>query len=263
MQHAKEVYAENNKYYRQEVIAAAAQTKIYLENTIFVTEDQFIKPEFEFSSATTTEAIRAAFDEHGGEDKIAALNFASYKHPGGMFMNGSNAQEECLCHESTLYNVLKSFDQTYYEKNRAKGEQNRGLYKNRGLYSPNIIFKDDPRFGDDIPADVITVAAPNWGTADGCYLVSAKENEKAVVDRIKFIKDIAEDNGVMTLIAGAFGCGVFRQDPHFVASAFEKVFSKSSCIRKIIFAVPGDPRRENPRAFREMVLHHDVKEDFI
>ena len=39
--------------------------------------------------------------------KIAVLNFASFKNPGGMFYNGSSAQEESLCHESFLYNVLK------------------------------------------------------------------------------------------------------------------------------------------------------------
>ena len=33
---------------------------------------------------------------------MALLNFSSYKNPGGMFINGSKAQEECLCHASCL-----------------------------------------------------------------------------------------------------------------------------------------------------------------
>lgn len=40
--------------------------------------------------------------------KMAVLNFASYRSPGGGFIRGSIAQEECLCHESFLYNVLEN-----------------------------------------------------------------------------------------------------------------------------------------------------------
>ena len=34
--------------------------------------------------------------------KIAVLNFASYKNPGGKFLIGSSSQEESLCHDSFL-----------------------------------------------------------------------------------------------------------------------------------------------------------------
>ena len=37
------------------------------------------------------------------------LNFASFKNPGGMFLKGSPAQEEALCHNSILYPILDSF----------------------------------------------------------------------------------------------------------------------------------------------------------
>ena len=52
-----------------------------------------------------------------GKSKMAVLNFSSYKNPGGMFINGSKAQEECLCHESFLYNVLSQFVIEFYDWN--------------------------------------------------------------------------------------------------------------------------------------------------
>ena len=38
--------------------------------------------------------------------RTAILNYASYKSPGGFFLEGSPAQEEALCHES----ILLAFD---------------------------------------------------------------------------------------------------------------------------------------------------------
>ena len=51
------------------------------------------------------------------KNRMAVLNFSSYKNPGGMFINGSKAQEECLCHESCLYNVLSEFVLSFYDWN--------------------------------------------------------------------------------------------------------------------------------------------------
>ena len=91
--------------------------------------------------------------------KSAVLNFASYKHPGGLFLQGSNAQEESLCHESFLYNVLKEYELEYYTWNRE--HLNKALYLNRALYSPDVIFE---RGEYRSKCDVITCAAPNFGT---------------------------------------------------------------------------------------------------
>lgn len=38
--------------------------------------------------------------------KICLLNFASFKNPGGRFIDGSMAQEEAICHATNLYNIL-------------------------------------------------------------------------------------------------------------------------------------------------------------
>ena len=47
----------------------------------------------------------------------------------------------------------------------------------------------------------------------------------------------AQDNHIDTLIAGAFGCGVFGQDAEQVANLFKQM-SKKTSIKKIVYALP-------------------------
>ena len=72
------------------------------------------------------------------KDDVAVLNFASFKHPGGMFLNGSSAQEESLCHQSTLYPILLAFIDNYYAPNLKV--LNRGLYQDQAIYSKCLLY---------------------------------------------------------------------------------------------------------------------------
>lgn len=170
-----------------------------------------------------------------GKGKVAVLNFASFRHPGGGFLNGSMAQEEAICHASFLYNVLREF-KDYYEWNKVNC--NKGLYMNRALFSPNIFFFDE-KDSNPVAVDVITCAAPNRSMLikDGRF--NEKENEEALRDRIRFIRDICDSEDVDILIAGAFGCGAFAQKPEVVAKCFREYFSDTT-VTKVIFAVPPD-----------------------
>lgn len=212
-----------------------------------------------------SEAVNLAFPENGNipriimakvdtvsailrytDDKTAVLNFASYKNPGGMFLQGSKAQEECLCHESFLYNVLSAFNDTYYSWNRKN--LNKALYLNRAIYSPDVLFErieaaeNNEGKPVNVHCDVITCAAPNITAAAKVCGVDATENEKALESRIRFILDIAEANKVETLILGAFGCGVFGQNPEMVGHYFSSfLHSRRYRFKKVIFAViPGN-----------------------
>ena len=178
------------------------------------------------------DTVSALFKYFKRDKKIALLNFASYRNPGGKFLCGSSAQEESLCHSSYLYNVLSKFDSYYSWNNKHK---NNSLYKNRAIYSPSIRFFLD---GYTCTSDVITCAAPNYSSARRFAGVSSKQNLFYLSNRCNFVLDIAEDQGVDTLILGAFGCGVFGQSGTDVARCFKKHL-ESHCFSKVVFAIPN------------------------
>lgn len=194
-----------------------------------------------------TDTVSAVLSNPGR--KLAVLNFASYKHPGGMFLQGSRAQEECLCHESNLFNVLKQFKKQYYNENAKHSNYN--LYGNEILYSPDILFE---RNGVALYADVITSAAPNL---KAFYKYSNKQYDMGYINnmiksRMRCIFNSAWANEVDTIILGAWGCGVFGNSPENIAKLFHEVmkeyFHDFCSIRHYIFAIPYDQNTQDPVA---------------
>lgn len=164
--------------------------------------------------------------------KVAALNFASYTTPGGGYLTGSRAQEEALCHESTLYNVLAR-QEPYYAWNRQ--HLGSGMYRNRALYSPDVLFFQDNQV---YRCDIITCAAPNR-SGKSCLKDSESVNTRVLTERIKFVLMLAEKEEVDTLILGAWGCGVFGQNPVQVAELFRtELCSQPYGFSRVIFAIP-------------------------
>lgn len=176
---------------------------------------------------------------------VTILNFASYKNPGGGFLSGAMAQEEAICHNSTLYNVISAFTDYYDWNNR---HLSKGLYTNAAIWSPNIIVEKD---GQIKKVNVITCAAPNNSLSIRFKRFTDAENTKALKSRISFIKGIAESKPTDVLILGAFGCGVFRQDAKEVATLFKEAFEKSN-FKEIIHPVPSKSGYKNLNAFKEV-----------
>lgn len=188
--------------------------------------------------------------------EVTILNFASFTSPGGKFIEGSNAQEECLCHASNLYNILKNFENEYYKDNRNAIAINRQLYVDRALYTPDVLFHDIDR-KIFTTANVITCAAPFWEKAKE-QGVTKIENDLVLSQRMNFIKEIAESNNTDILILGAWGCGVFGQNPKTVASFFNFIFSRPSSIRTVVFAVPSFLNPDNYKAFDECIKNREI-----
>lgn len=240
--------------YRDEIEESVSLSQIYSPDSKL---EEAKNPKMPAVCLSDRDTVSAIFDLKScwkDGDKLAVLNFASYKHPGGMFLAGSSAQEESLCHESTLYDVLVQFDDDYYDWNARY--LNKALYVNRALYSPGIVFV---RNHELTGADVITCAAPNFTPGRRYGTVKPEENSEALRSRIKFVLDIAQENNNTHLILGAFGCGVFSQNPTEVATIFLDLLPNYN-FKYVEFAVP-DKNSANYKGFLAEVEKFGKRED--
>lgn len=151
--------------------------------------------------------------------RLAVLNFASAKTPGGGFLNGSQAQEESLARSSALYpSLLECPD--YYNAHHAAGT---ALYSDRIIYSPRCpVFRDDAGRLLDEPylVDFITSAAPNAGALRQYEPHAVAQLPEVLARRSANLLNVAAYYDCDALLLGAWGCGVFQNDPVQVADAF-------------------------------------------
>jgi uncharacterized protein (TIGR02452 family) len=172
----------------------------------------------EVTDETTQVAAYRLVKGEGYED-LVLLNFASARNPGGGFINGAKAQEEDLARCSGLYPCLLQQPE-YYDVNRA---QESLLYSDHLIYAPKVPwFRTRSRnlLDEYFLASVITAPAPNAGQIYRRDPHAGPEIEPVLRQRAGYVLAIAADQGHRSLLLGAWGCGVFQNDPAMVADAF-------------------------------------------
>ena len=184
---------------------------------------------------STVEAAWKLFLE--GKKDIAILNFASAKNPGGGFLNGAMAQEESLAASSGLYKTLTVHEE-YYRNNRACPSM---MYTDHAIYSPEVVFFRDGGFRlleKPFPSSVLTLPAVNMGQVllKGEDCVTA---ERVMRRRMKLALAVFAERGAKNLVLGAYGCGVFRNDPVKIAAWWEELLNGEfrGIFGQIVFAV--------------------------
>lgn len=174
--------------------------------------------------------------EYSKLGKTCVLNMASYKRPGGGVHNGARAQEECLFRCSNLIHVISN---SLYP-----------LEENEALYTKDAVFFKDKYYGnmDPVICDVVTIAALRLHgviSEDGqmSYESDVSDYRKLTKDKIRLMISLAAKNGVQNLILGAWGCGVFKNDPNLMSKYFSEVLigeGYSVDFKNIVFAVIND-----------------------
>ncbi len=218
-------------------------------------------PDERVENLSTVDAIRKLAKE--GRSSIGVLNFASAKNPGGGFINGAMAQEESLAASGTLYRTLTAHEE-YYRSNRAQTSM---MYTDHAIYSPDVTFFRSGNFRlveTPVKASVLTLPAVNMGQV---RLKGEDTAEAARVMRRRMALALAvfAEKGAKDLVLGAYGCGVFRNDPHQIAAWWQELLAEGmgGCFDSIFYAVLDCSRTgECIKAF-EAITEPVVRKDRI
>ncbi|XOK62122.1 TIGR02452 family protein [Paenibacillus elgii] len=195
-------------------------------------------PRIEVTNESTLAAAQRLVAQEGVTETVC-LNFASAKNPGGGFLGGSQAQEESLARSSALYPCISQMTEMY--------DHNRSLktcfYSDYMIYSPKVpVFREDR--GSLLPApylvSMITAPAVNAGVVREREPENTAKIDTVMLERIRFILAVAAAHGQRAMILGAYGCGVFRNNPKDVARLFKQALineGRAAWFDKIVFAI--------------------------
>jgi uncharacterized protein (TIGR02452 family) len=175
---------------------------------------------FEVNNETTLAAARRLVE---AGRRPAALNFASANNPGGGFLTGARAQEESLVRSSDLYVCLSG--NPMYDFHRRQRDP---LYSDYVLHSPDVpVFRTDE--GDLLEKPYLCSFATSPAVNAGAVLQRDPTRRPAVRDamrsRVAKVLAVAAAHGHDTLVLGAWGCGVFGNDPAEVAELFREALA--------------------------------------
>ncbi|MFI1651862.1 TIGR02452 family protein [Streptomyces avidinii] len=199
------------------------------------------------SSTVAARRLATATPTDPDPASVAVLNFASARNPGGGYVRGAKAQEEALCRASALYETLLEAPE-YYEVHRAERST---FYTDRVIHSPGVpVFRDDRGGLLEAPFRVgfLTSPAPNAGTIRRQEPERVAEIPAALARRAELVLEVAAVHGYRRLVLGAWGCGVFRNDPEQVAEAFRGLLAArfAGVFERVVFGIldPAPATRE-------------------
>jgi uncharacterized protein (TIGR02452 family) len=166
------------------------------------------------------------------------LNFASAKNPGGGFLNGARAQEESLARASALYATIEH--SPMYAFHRRHGD---AMYTSWMIHSPDVpVFRDDDTgwlLEEPYRCAFLTSAAPNAGVVLQRDYSRRDDVERVMRARVDRALAVMAHHGHKHLVLGAWGCGVFANEPEIVADQFARALDGpfAGVFDEVVFAV--------------------------
>lgn len=227
-----------------QVAASVAGTRLHLPDDALPAPGAInTAPRIEVTPESTLWAARRV------GNNPAVLNFASARNPGGGFRTGAQAQEESLARASAMYPCLLKAG-AFYDHHRGNPSL---LYTDRIIYTPSVpVFRDDKGrlLPDAYPASFLVSAAPNRSAITRNQPEAIPQIRGALQRRATRVLQVAAAHGHRELILGAWGCGVFGNDPAEVAAVFAATLRDCPWFDLVVFAIL-DRGGNTRRAFEE------------
>ena len=171
------------------------------------------------------------------DGRVAALNFAAARQPGGGFLDGARAQEEGLARSSGLYGCLKDCEMyDFHEKQRD------WMSSNYVIYSPDVpVFRKDKGELLDEPwlLSILTSPAANQAKLKTEDPERLPEIPAAMAERVRKVLGVAAAHGHDQLVLGAWGCGDFGIPSATMAPIFRDALRGpfAGVFRVVVFAI--------------------------
>ncbi|KAK4235741.1 hypothetical protein C8A03DRAFT_46176 [Achaetomium macrosporum] len=220
--------------------------------------------------------------------RVAVLNMASDRNPGGGWLKGASAQEEALCFRSTL---AASLHRGYYPIRRREGVYTRDvvIFRDSASEGHKLMVPETP-VGQLPVVSVLSVAGIRRpevkpeaeegreeenevgtpGKEASAHQKHGKAKAKApkgpvvfadpaardlTKDKMRLCLRMAGSKGHTMLVLGALGCGAFRNPPQEVARCWQEVLREDEFaggwFREIWFAVYDRRNEGNFEIFRD------------
>ena len=202
-------------------------TRLFMPDDVAVLVDRHVPvadrqaTSFGVRNENTLTALARAVE--AGCRRVGVLNFASARHPGGGFQSGAQAQEEALARSSALVASLLSPAATAFYRHEREGAT--CLYTDRVIVSPDCpVFRDadGALLARAIPVTFLTCAAPNASALRTNTPELLPRLPETFERRAAGVLAAAAESGCDALVLGAWGCGVFGNDPTLVAGVFAR-----------------------------------------
>ena len=209
--------------------------KIYKESHVF---DPVLHGQFDTKITVIDKDTLAAAKEYNNP---CCLNFASHKRPGGGYKSVQDlpmpikTQEEDLFRRSNLPDMLDN----------KEIRQHYPLMGVKGIYCNNVQVDRNEKLQPHDPYYISLITVP--------AVVNPGLKNVLVAAKVQRILEIGAAERQEVLILGAWGCGVFNNDPQEIATLFKSYLENefSSVFQEVVFAIPrgqrpGGTGRENP-----------------
>eukprot|EP00802_Teleaulax_amphioxeia_P011707 Tamp_11741.p1 GENE.Tamp_11741~~Tamp_11741.p1 ORF type:complete len:327 (-),score=60.25 Tamp_11741:904-1794(-) len=179
-----------------------------------------------------------------GARRVAVLNMANPRTPGGGWRQGCGAQEENIHRRTALFRSLAEAGKHY------------PIPADGVLYSPSVsVFRgpESEGYAFHAPFEVAIISCPADASptlvrgADGALRLDERSAER-LKRKVFAILEVADAHGQEGLVLSALGCGAFHNPPDHVALLFREGFSqyfaargaRSGSIREVVFAIFDD-----------------------